>query len=77
MLDIASNSFYESTQNLRQIFYTPIRLKTIFEEIGFIRRNFEFYFFDNDYFEKENERIYGLPQDSGLCIWEIFTVLEK
>lgn len=76
-INVLKNSFYESTQKMEQIFYTPLRLKHIVEEAGFKREKFEIYFFDSDYFMKESERVYGLPKDSGLCGWEILAILQK
>ncbi len=76
-IDLTKNSFYEREQKLNQIFYTPLRLKQILQEAGFTRRSFEICFFDNAYFERENEKIYGIPPDSGLSIWEILVSMEK
>ena len=77
MLNLAKNTFYEKTQGTEQIFYTPLRLNQIFLEASFVRKAFEIQFFDNDYFKKESERVYGLPKDSGLYVWEILAILEK
>ena len=77
MLNLAKNTFYEKTQGTEQIFYTPLRLNQIFLEANFVRKAFEIQFFDDDYFKEESEKVYGLPKDSGLYVWEILTVLEK
>ena len=77
IINFVKNSLYETTQQCGQIFYTPLRLQQIFNETGFKRKTFEIYFFDNDYFKKENEKIYGLPPDSGLCVYEFFVLMEK
>lgn len=76
-IDLSKNSFYEVSQKTSQIFYSPLRLNQIFQEVGFHRKAFEIYFFDDEYFRMESERIYGLPPDSGLYVWEILAVLEK
>lgn len=73
-IDIYKNSFFEQTQQLSQIFYTPLRLNQILNECGFTRELFEIYVCDSPHFRQESERIYGIPKDSGLAIWEIFLI---
>lgn len=77
MLNLSKNTFYETTQKTEQIFYTPLRLNQIFLEAKFTREAFEIQFFDDDFFKKESERIYGLSPESGLLVWEILAILRK
>ncbi|MEN8220223.1 MAG: methyltransferase domain-containing protein [Pseudomonadota bacterium] len=76
-IDLYKNTFYEHGQKMLQMFYSPLRLRHIFKEVGFKLKNFQVYFFDSDYFQKETERIYGILADSEVFIWEILATLEK
>lgn len=76
-INIAKSTFYEINNNQVQILYTPLRLKEIFEKAGFKRKSFEVYFLDNAYFLAENERIYNITPDSGLCVWEFMVTFLK
>lgn len=76
-IDIEKNRFFEKTQNLPQIFYSPIRLRRIFIESRFNINSISLYFFDSEHALRETARIYGVSPDSGLAIWEFFIVAEK
>ncbi|MCV6636890.1 methyltransferase domain-containing protein [Candidatus Albibeggiatoa sp. nov. NOAA] len=76
-INIAKSSLYESKNDQVQILYTPLRLKEIFESAGFKRKTFEVYFLDTPHFLAENERIYHISPDSGLCVWEFMVTFVK
>lgn len=77
IINIENNTFYEKTQGLHQIFYTPIRLRRIFEENKFRIDKFELFFCNTEHLLKENERIYNIPRESDLVPWEFFLELRK
>ena len=76
-INIAKSTLYESKNDQVQILYTPLRLKEIFESAGFKRKIFEVYFLDSSHFLAENERIYHISPDSGLCVWEFMVTFVK
>ncbi|WP_353573348.1 methyltransferase domain-containing protein [Candidatus Albibeggiatoa sp. nov. BB20] len=76
-INIAKSTLYEPKNDQVQILYTPLRLKQIFEIAGFKRKMFEVYFLDNPHFLAENERIYHISPDSGLCVWEFMVTFIK
>lgn len=73
-IDLISSTLYEKKQDCYQIFYTPLRLKQIFREIGFNRLNFEIFFCESEYFNSKD--IYGID-DLDICIWEFLVRLQK
>ena len=77
IIDEGKNSFFEPAQGMRQLFYTPLRLRQIFHEAGVKRITMEVCFFDSPYFRQESHRIYGLPRGSGLYVWELLVIAEK
>ena len=77
IISIEDNTFYETTQDMYQIFYTPIRLRRIFKENNFKTEKFEIFFCDSEHLLEENEKIYKLPKESDLVIWEFFIELTK
>lgn len=76
-ISLEESAFLEPTQNLRQVFYTPLRLARIVKEAGLERERFEIVMFDGDAIQKESERLYGIPQGEDLFVWEILAILRK
>jgi SAM-dependent methyltransferase len=76
-LSVEDNAFYDKERRTRQLYYSPLRLARICKEAGFTRERFELFFFDSEYARRQTEKIYGIPPDSDLFIWEILAVLKK
>lgn len=76
-VDIENNCYFDSLQGIWKAGYTPNRLNHIIKEIGFKRERMEIFFCDSDYFKKESERVYGIPNNSGVYIWELLAILRK
>ena len=76
-INLYKNTFYERFQNVTQLFYSPLRLRRIFNESGFRDIEFEICFFDSDFCVKESEKIYGIPADSDIYLWEILVKSKK
>ncbi|MEK7991986.1 MAG: methyltransferase domain-containing protein [Thiotrichaceae bacterium] len=76
-INIAKSTLYEPKNDQVQILYTPLRLKQIFEKVGFKKKMFEVCFLDNPHFLAENEQIYHISPDSGLCVWEFMVTFVK
>jgi hypothetical protein len=75
-IDSVRSSFYEKKQGMWQIFYTPLRLRKIIKDTGFIRKKFEVFFCDSDYFENHSREYYDL-RDVDSHVYEHFIVAEK
>lgn len=76
-LSVEDNAFYDKERRTRQRYYTPLRLARICKEAGFTRERFEIFFFDSEYAQRRTEKIYGIPPDSDLFLWEVLAVLKK
>lgn len=75
-IDVKNNSFYEEVQKIWQIFYTPLRLRLILKEAGFIVDKMEVFFCDSPYFLKHSKEYYNL-NDTDIVIYELFVVATK
>jgi hypothetical protein len=75
-VDLERSSFYEKSQALWQIFYTPLRLRQILKEAGFHMRKMEVYFCDSEFFLRQNETIYNIA-DHDIVTYELLVVAEK
>jgi len=76
-ISFKNSTFFEKKQRMYQIFYTPIRLNQVFKEACFLRERMEVCFFDSQLMIQESARCYGLPRDSGLCIWQLLVIYRK
>jgi SAM-dependent methyltransferase len=75
-VDIKNSSFYEAKQNIWQIFYTPLRLRFLLRETGFINFRMEIFFCDSEYFINQSREYYGID-DPDLPIYEHFVIAHK
>ena len=77
-LDLQSSTFYESGQQAHQIFYTPLRLRTILREAGLAMSSLEIVFLDS-----AESMGFGAPwrnpgaDDDDLVIYELFVIARR
>ncbi len=71
LVDLATSSLYEEKQGVRQIFYTPLRLRLVLREAGFGIDRMEVFFCDSAWFLEQSRIHYGL-QDPDCVIYEHF-----
>lgn len=76
LVTLEKSSFYEEKQKIRQVFYTPLRLRHILKEVGFIRDVVEVFFCDSEYFTRHSNKYYGI-KNSDTPIYEHFVVVHK
>jgi SAM-dependent methyltransferase len=68
--------FHETKQGIWQVFYSPLMMRLILIEAGFILERLEIFFCDSDFAIRQNREYYGI-QDPDLPIYEMFVVARK
>ncbi len=76
LVNIQNSTIYEPKQNATQIFYTPLRLRSILKNTGYDIVSFEIYFCDSEHFIAESKDHYSL-EDEDLVIYEHFVICQK
>lgn len=64
--------FTEDKQGVTQIFYTPLRLRAVLREAGFVLTRMEVVFFDSPELADHARDYYGLGDDPDVMAWELF-----
>lgn len=75
-LDLEQNLFYEKTQGVKQMLYTPIRLRYLIREVGLKILRFELIFLDSEIQLELGKHIYGLD-DKDAVVYQHYVVAKK
>jgi hypothetical protein len=75
-IDLLHSSWNDKEWKDRQIYYTPLLLNRIFQEIGFKRLSFEIYLDDSASAMANLKNLYDV-EDPDIYPWEILVRIEK
>jgi hypothetical protein len=75
LVNIDKSTFYEEKMNVEQIFYTPLRLRSLLLDSGFSLESMHIDFLDSPFCVDQAKNYYQLPD--GLLIYEFFVVARK
>ena len=64
--------FAEEKQGITQIFYSPLRLRAVLREAGFLLERMEVVFFDSPELADHARTYYRLGDDPDVVAWELF-----
>jgi hypothetical protein len=77
-MDLPSSTFYEAGQDAHQIFYTPLRLRVILREAGFVLQTLEIAFLDSpEHFGRDTPWRNPGADDVDLVIYELLALARK
>jgi SAM-dependent methyltransferase len=76
LVNLRTSRFFEESQELSQIFYTPLRLNAIIQEAGLERICTELFFCDSDVLRREAKRIYGIEGEFSV-IYELLVIARR
>ncbi len=69
-LDLEQNTFHDPVQGVKQTFYSPLRLRQIFNATGYNLDQVEICYLDSPHFKEESERLYGLRPEQDVVLYE-------
>jgi SAM-dependent methyltransferase len=75
LVNIHKSTFFEEQMNVEQIFYTPLRLRSLLLDCGFSLESMHIDFLDSPFCVEQAKNYYQLPD--GLLIYEFFVVARK
>lgn len=75
-IDLPHSAWNDQEWKDRQIYYTPLRLNRIFNEVGFKRLSFEIFFDDSEIATANLKKLVGID-DPDICIWKFLVRVEK
>jgi ubiquinone/menaquinone biosynthesis C-methylase UbiE len=75
MIDLKTSMKYEPMQNASQIFYTPLGLRSILREAGFVLNSMETVFLDSDYMLQQARKLE--VTDDATVVYEHFVVATR
>lgn len=76
-IDINQSLFHEKKQNVKQLFYTPLTLRKMLNDLLFKIDKFEIIFLDTDLLLDESEKIYNIEKTLDLPVWELLITAWK
>jgi SAM-dependent methyltransferase len=75
LVDVDASTFHEVSMGVSQIFYTPLRLRRLLVQSGFVLERMEVAFLDSPFCLRQARDYYGLPEE--LFIYELFVRCTK
>lgn len=75
-VDLEKSSVYDASQKMNQTFYTPLRLKRLFKEVGLEIEIIEIFICDTENMVSKSRKHYGI-EDEDIFVYEYFIVAKK